>query len=102
MTESEFNETKAVAHLPNLDIEIFHRRPWQGNEELLTITLRAVPSFDAFFRAVEATNPLLFWLRAVETAWEPWMRLADAAKPAQLTRAPRPSTETEPRPSAED
>lgn len=93
MTESEFDETKAVAHLPNLDIEIFHRRPWQGNEELLTITLRAVPSFDAFFRAVEAANPLLFWIRAVETAWAPWMRLADAAKPTRLAQDPHPTAE---------
>lgn len=93
MSESEFNETKAVAHLPNVDIEIFHRRPWQGDEELLTITLRAVPSFDAFFRAVEAANPLLFWMRAVETAWAPWLRLADAARPARLTQEPRPTAE---------
>lgn len=92
MTESDFNETKAVAHFPNIDVEIFHRRPWQGNEELLTITLRAVPSFDAFFRAVEATNPLLFWLRAVETVWAPWIRLAEPVKPAQLTQEPRAST----------
>lgn len=92
MTESDFNETKAVAHLPNLDIEILHRRPWHGNEELVTITLRAVPSFDAFFRAVEAANPLLFWMRAVETAWAPWIRLSEAAKPTQLTQEPRPST----------
>jgi hypothetical protein len=91
MTESEFNETKAVAHLPSVDIEILHRRPWQGNEELLTITLRAVPSFDTFLRTVEAANPLLFWIRAVETAWAPWMRLAEIARPAQIPQAPRPS-----------
>ena len=23
----------ATARLPNLDIEILHRRPWEGNEE---------------------------------------------------------------------
>jgi hypothetical protein len=92
MTESDFNETKAVAHLPNVDIEIIHRRPWEGNEELLTITMRAVPSFDAFFRAVEAANPFVFWMRAVETAWGPWLRLGESVKPAQLTQTPRPST----------
>lgn len=92
MTESDFNETKAVAHLPNIDIEIVHRRPWEGNEELLTITMRAVPSFDAFFRAVEATNPLLFWMRAVQTAWGPWLRLGESVTPAQLTQTPRPPT----------
>ncbi len=91
MTQSEFNETKAVAHLPNVDIEIYHRRPWQGDEELLTITLRAVPSFDAFFRAVEAANPFLFWMRAVETAWAPWLRLVEPMKPARLPQEPRAS-----------
>jgi hypothetical protein len=89
MTESDFNETKAVAHLPNVDIEIYHRRPWQGNEELLTITLRAVPSFDAFFRAVEAANPLLFWMRAVETAWAPWIGPSRSRAPEQLTQESR-------------
>jgi hypothetical protein len=93
MSEADFNETKAVAHLPSLDIEIYHRRPWQGSNELLTITLRAVPSFDAFFRALEATNPLLFWMRAVETMWAPYLPRGEPVKPAQLTQAPRPSNE---------
>lgn len=92
MTESKFDDTKAVAHMPNVDIEIFHRRPWNGNEEILTITLRAVPSFAAFFRTVEAANPFLFWMRAVETAWAPWTRLAEAAKPPQLTEEPPTSS----------
>jgi len=93
MTESDFNETKAVAHLPNVDIEIYHRRPWQGNEELLTITLRAVPSFDAFLRTVEAVNPLLFWMRAIETAWAPFFALGETVTAAQLPKEPRGSAE---------
>src|SRR5215208_2091397 len=44
---SEYDETRATARLPNLDIEILHRRPWEGNEERLMVTLRAVPSFEA-------------------------------------------------------
>lgn len=81
MTQSDCDETKAVAHLPNLDIEIVHRRPWQGNEEFLTIHLRATPSFDSFLHFVEATNPVLFWIRALETAWSPWLRLGDTTRP---------------------
>jgi len=49
MAKSDYDETKAVAHLPNLDVEIFHCR-WRGEEELLSITLRAVPSFETFFQ----------------------------------------------------
>jgi len=33
MEMSEYDETRATARLPNLDIEIVHRRPWEGNEE---------------------------------------------------------------------
>ena len=47
MEMSEYDETRATARLPNLDIEILHRRPWEGNEEQLVVTLRAVPSFEA-------------------------------------------------------
>ncbi len=49
-----------VARLPSLDIEILHRRPWQGDEEQMVITVRAVPSFEAFGRFWEAANPLVF------------------------------------------
>jgi hypothetical protein len=78
MAKSDYDETKAVAHLPNLDVEILHCRPWHGEEELLSITLRAVPSFETFFHFVQATNPMLLWMRALETAWSPWLRLGEA------------------------
>src|SRR3954466_2501905 len=56
MEMSEYDETRATARLPNLDIEIVHRRPWEGNEEHLVVTLRAVPSFEAFGRFLEANR----------------------------------------------
>ena len=71
---SEYDETRATARLPNLDIEILHRRPWEGNEEHLMVTLRAVPSFEAFGRLLEASNPLLVWTRIMEAMWSPWVR----------------------------
>jgi hypothetical protein len=83
---SEYDDTTAVAHLPNLDIEIHHRRPWEGNEEILTITLRAAPSFESFFQFLEAANPAIAWMGAIETAWTPWLRLA---KPAPVPRLQR-------------
>ena len=58
MEMSEYDETRATARLPNLDIEILHRRPWEGNEEQLVVMLRAVPSFEAVGRWLEASNPL--------------------------------------------
>ena len=55
--QSDYDDARAVAQLPNLDIEILHRRPWRGDGEMLSITLRAKPSFDAFFNFLEAANP---------------------------------------------
>lgn len=73
--QSDYDDTRAVARLPNLDIEILHRRPWQGEAEMLSITLRATPSFDAFGHFLEMTSPLVFWTRAFETLWAPWLGL---------------------------
>ncbi len=48
-----------------------HRRT--DDVETVAITLRAVPSFEAVGRFLEATNPFLFWSRLIETAWAPWL-----------------------------
>jgi len=85
MERSEYDETRATARLPNLDIEILHRRPWQGNEEQLVVMLRAVPSFEAFGRLLEASSPLLVWTRMMQAAWSPWVRGLTAA-PGQPAR----------------
>ena len=73
MADSDYEETRATARLLNLDIEILHRRPWEGDEEQMLITLRAVPSFEAFGRLLEASNPLLLWTRMMQAAWSPWL-----------------------------
>jgi hypothetical protein len=73
MAESDYDETRAVARLPNLNIEIHHRRPWQGEGEEMVITVRAVPSFEAFGRYLEAANPLLLWMQMMQAAWSPWL-----------------------------
>src|SRR5215207_9604870 len=88
MVESAYDETRARARLPNLDIEILHRRPWEGNEEHLMVTLRAVPSFEAFGRLLEASNPLLSWTRMMEAAWLPWARglYAPFTQPLEISR----------------
>ena len=73
MARSDYDETRVVARLPSLDIEILHRRPWRGGEEQMVITVRAVPSFGAFARFWEAANPLVFWARLMQVAWSPWI-----------------------------
>ena len=74
MDKSPYDETRATARLANLDIEIAHRRAWEGNEEQIVVMLRAVPSFEAFGRLLEASNPLLVWTRVMEAMWSPWVR----------------------------
>src|SRR3954465_8701289 len=93
MDRSEYDETRAPARLPNLDIEILHRRPWEGDEEQLVVMLRAVPSFEAFGRLLEASNPLLPWTRMMEAVWSPWVRgltaaLSQPARPSPLVGRP--------------
>jgi hypothetical protein len=73
MQQSPFEETRAIAHLANLDIEIVHGRAPDGTSEHLSIHLRAMPSFEAFGRGIEAANPFLFWVRFAQTAWAPWL-----------------------------
>jgi hypothetical protein len=79
--QSDYDDARAVAQLPNMDIEILHRRPWRGEGEMLSITLRAKPSFDAVFNFMEAANPAVFWMRAFESAWSPWLQLTHASAP---------------------
>ncbi len=79
MDRSEYDQTRATARLPNLDIEIVHRRPWEGHEEQLVVMLRAVLSFEAFGRLLEARSPLLVWTQMLEAAWSPWVRGLTAA-----------------------
>ena len=93
MNRSEYDETRATARLPNLDIQILHRRPWEGDEEHLVVMLRAVPSFEAFGRLLEASNPLLAWTRMMEAVWSPWVRgltpaLGQPARPSPLVGRP--------------
>ena len=71
------DETKAVARLPNLDIEIRHRRMPEESAEYLSVSLRATPSFRAMADHLDADamqlfNPLVFWLTAFQAAQEFW------------------------------
>ena len=81
------DETRAVARLPHLDIEIVHRRLPDQQAEQLAISLRATPSFDAFRRHLEAQapfwpllalNPFLIWQRTLQQAWRPWLQALPA------------------------
>lgn len=84
MTAREPDETRIHGRLPNLDIEITHRRlPGEEAEQLL-IAMRATPSFEAFGRFLEAGRPMMAmmlaanpflasWTRMIEAAWGPFL-----------------------------
>ena len=74
MQDPDFDEVRASARLPRLDIDIVHRRSRDGDAELMTITMRAVPGFEGFEQMLQAANPFQFWLRAAELAWAPWLQ----------------------------
>ena len=80
----EVDATTATAHLPGLDIEIIHRRLPDGDAEQISINLRAVPSFEALGRYIEAANPFVFWAQAARLAWLPWLAVVRAVMPPNL------------------
>ena len=70
--------TRATAHLPGLDIEIVHRRSPTADAEQISISLQAVPSFEAFGRFLQTANPFAFWVQAAQLVWFPWLGAASA------------------------
>jgi len=83
--------TRATARLPGLDIEIVHRRAVEDGAEQICINLRAVPSFEAFGRALEAANPFAFWAQVAQLTWQPWLAAARALALPWTLAPPRPS-----------
>jgi hypothetical protein len=77
--QSEIGATRAIARLPGLNIEVVHRQSPDGDGEQISITLQAVPSFEAFGRFLEAANPFVFWVQAGQLAWLPWLEAVRAA-----------------------
>jgi hypothetical protein len=76
---SDVETTRATARLPGLDVEIVHRQ--SPDAEQISITLQAMPSFEAFGSWLEAASPFVFWARAAQLAWLPWLEAARIAAP---------------------
>ena len=86
--QSEIGATKASARLPGLNIEIVHRQSPDGDSEQISISLQAVPSFEAFGHFLEAANPFAFWVHAGRLAWLPWLEAVRAAMLLPFSSAP--------------
>jgi hypothetical protein len=88
---SDVDTTRATARLPGLDVEIVHRQ--SPDAEQISITLQAMPSFGAFGSWLDAANPFMFWTRAAQLAWLPWLEAARiATQPARLSGPAKPET----------
>jgi hypothetical protein len=59
-----------------LAIDIVYRRSPNADSEQISINLQAVPSFEAFGRYLETSNPFAFWAQAAQMAWLPWLGVA--------------------------
>ena len=64
---------KASARLPGLNIDIVHSRSSRGDSEQISITLQAVPSFEALGRLLQSANPFASWAVAMRLVWLPWL-----------------------------
>jgi hypothetical protein len=81
---------RASASLPGLDVEITHRPAIEGEAEEISIHLRAAPSFEAFGRALGATDLFTFWTQSAQLAWLPWLEAARTLALPWTPTLPRP------------
>ena len=96
MLEKTADETRITANLPTSTIEMVVREHQDTGSEVLTISIRATPSFQAVaqsFRpeALMLANPFTLWMRMATLAWQPWLQLAGVA-PQARRELPKPDT----------
>ena len=96
--EGEIEPTKAIAHLPGLDIELTHRQSPNDDWEQVSINLCASPSFEALGRFLETPNPFTVWVQTARLMWMPWLQMAQTmmlpdARQRTLPSAVRPQQE---------
>ena len=89
MNDSPPDETRAVARLPGLEIEIRHRVAAGGEGEMLALRITGTPDLGAASRTLlppllpyaMPTAPLALlapwqlWTAMMEAAWRPWLAL---------------------------
>jgi hypothetical protein len=64
----DMDDTRAVATLPNLEIEIRHRKDPEERAEYLSVTLKATPDLDAVAMWLDPARMMRAWL-----AFNPWL-----------------------------
>jgi hypothetical protein len=90
------DETRITASLPTATIEMVMREHRDAGSEVVTISIRATPSFQALSQAFQPealmlANPFTFWMKMATLAWQPWLQLAGAG-PRTQRELPKPDT----------
>jgi hypothetical protein len=90
--EEIMDETKVTAHLPTATVEMVIRDYREKDADVMSISLRATPSLEAFGKALAGpglgsyglmwANPLIMWGRMAEMMWRPWLGALTAASQA--------------------
>ncbi len=78
-------ETRAVARLPRLEIEIRHREAPEEGAEYLSVSLKAMPGFDAAAAWFHPMGFMLGWLAladAMSKAWSAPLSLLPSDSPS--------------------
>ena len=88
MLEKSPDETRITANLPTSTVEMVIREHQDTESEVLTISIRATPSFQAVaqaFRpeALMMANPFTLWMQMATLAWQPWLQLTGMGPQAQ-------------------
>lgn len=77
------DDTRAVAKLPNLDIEVRRRLAPDEGAEYLSVSLRATPGLDAVARWLDPFGHMRAWA-SLKPWLAPWWGVAAALPPRPL------------------
>lgn len=80
----EMDETRAVAALPHMNIEIRHKSAPEEGAEYLSITLRATPDFETAAGLLDPMRLMTVW--ASFNPWLAWMQMMQPLLPQAPTR----------------
>ncbi|MEZ5832568.1 MAG: hypothetical protein R3D05_15450 [Dongiaceae bacterium] len=98
--DPDFDETRAHARLPQMEIEIVRRAARDSDRESVTVTVELVPfpmlSFpQGLERLIALSDPFRFWGQMIEAAWQPWLQALSAFAPQATTARALPPVKEE-------
>jgi hypothetical protein len=74
MEQRDVDETRVHGRLPNMHIDIVHRRVPDSDAELVSVTVTAVLHPQAFDVFLPFADPFRLWTQLAEAAWSPWLQ----------------------------